>query len=151
MLDMARYTDDGGGIKAITGGDKVAIDPEHKAPYSTRIPAVILAVNNNAMTFSDRRGGISRRRVNFNFSRIIPETERDPLMTVKIEAELPVIIRHLLTRFADQQKARQLLSEQQRSEEALVIKRECDSLVNFCGYLMASQQYDCDGMFIGNA
>jgi len=101
------------------------------------------------MTFSDRSGGISRRRVIFNFSRVIPENERDPLMTVKIEAELPVIIRHLLTRFADQQEARQLLSEQQSSGEALAIKRECDSLVDFCGYLMASQQ--CDGMLIGNA
>lgn len=70
-------------------------------------------------------------------------------MTVKIEAELPVIIRQLLTRFADQQEARQLLSEQQTSEEALAIRRECDSLVDFCGYLMASQQ--CDGMLIGNA
>ncbi|MGD8163077.1 primase-like DNA-binding domain-containing protein [Pantoea sp. FN0307] len=42
-----------------------------------------------------------------------------------------------------------MLSEQQTSEEALAIKRECDSLVDFCGYLTASQQ--CDGMFIGNA
>ncbi|WP_288443386.1 primase-like DNA-binding domain-containing protein, partial [uncultured Pantoea sp.] len=33
--------------------------------------------------------------------------------------------------------------------EALAIKRECDSLVDFCGYLTASPQ--CDGMFIGNA
>ncbi len=149
MPDMTRYAGDGAGIKAITGGDKVAIDPKHKPPYSTRIPAVILAVNNNAMTFSDRSGGISRRRVIFNFSRVIPEDERDPLMTAKIEAELPVIIRHLLTRFTDQQEARQLLSEQQTSEEALAIKRECDSLVDFCGYLTASPQ--CDGMFIGNA
>ncbi len=101
------------------------------------------------MTFSDRSGGISRRRVIFNFSRVIPEDERDPLMTAKIEAELPVIIRHLLTRFTNQQEARQLLSEQQTSEEALTIKRECDSLVDFCGYLTASPQ--CDGMFIGNA
>ncbi|EPO3226208.1 DNA primase family protein, partial [Escherichia coli] len=67
MPDMTRYAGDGAGIKAITGGDKVAIDPKHKAPYSTRIPAVVLAVNNNAMSFSDRSGGISRRRVIFNF------------------------------------------------------------------------------------
>lgn len=148
MPDMSRYAGDGAGIKAITGGDKVAIDPKHKAPYSTRIPAVILAVNNNAMSFSDRSGGISRRRVIFNFSQVVPENERDPLLSEKIEAELPVIIRHLLTRFADQSEAKRLLFEQQKSEEALAIKREGDSLVDFCGYLMASIQ--CDGMFIGN-
>ncbi|EML1150410.1 DNA primase, partial [Klebsiella pneumoniae] len=42
-----------------------------------------------------------------------------------------------------------LLYEQQKSEEALVIKREGDSLVDFCGYLITSVV--CDGMFIGNA
>ncbi|EOD2282381.1 DUF5906 domain-containing protein, partial [Escherichia coli] len=137
MPDMTRYAGDGAGIKAITGGDKVAIDPKHKAPYSTRIPAVVLAVNNNAMSFSDRSGGISRRRVIFNFSEVVPENERDSMLAEKIEGELAVVIRHLLTRFADQDEARRLLYEQQKSEEALAIKREGDSLVDFCGYLMA--------------
>lgn len=149
MPDMTRYAGDGAGIKAITGGDKVSIDPKHKAPYSTRIPAVVLAVNNNAMTFSDRSGGISRRRVIFNFSEVVPENERDSMLAEKVEGELAVVIRHLLTRFADQNEAKRLLHEQQKSEEALAIKREGDSLVDFCGYLMASVV--CDGMFIGNA
>ncbi|GKK96348.1 DNA primase [Klebsiella variicola] len=149
MPDMTRYAGDGAGIKAITGGDKVSIDPKHKAPYSTRIPAVVLAVNNNSMTFSDRSGGISRRRVIFNFSEVVPENERDSMLAEKIEGELAVVIRHLLTRFADQDEARRLLYEQQKSEEALAIKREGDSLVDFCGYLLASVA--CDGMFIGNA
>ncbi|HDX4047768.1 TPA: DNA primase [Enterobacter soli] len=149
MPDMTRYAGDGAGIKAITGGDKVSIDPKHKAPYSTRIPAVVLAVNNNAMTFSDRSGGISRRRVIFNFSEVVPENERDSMLAEKIEGELAVVIRHLLIRFADQDEARRLLYEQQKSEEALAIKREGDSLVDFCGYLLASVA--CDGMFIGNA
>ncbi|HDV9415079.1 primase-like DNA-binding domain-containing protein [Raoultella ornithinolytica] len=149
MPDMTRYAGDGAGIKAITGGDKVSIDPKHKALYSTRIQAVVLAVNNNAMTFSDRSGGISRRRVIFNFTEVVPENERDTLLAEKIEGELAVVIRHLLTRFADQDDARRLLHEQQKSEEALAIKREGDSLVDFCGYLMASVV--CDGMFIGNA
>ncbi|HDT6047928.1 TPA: DNA primase, partial [Raoultella planticola] len=149
MPDMTRYAGDGAGIKAITGGDKVSVDPKHKAPYSTRIQAVVLAVNNNAMTFSDRSGGISRRRVIFNFTEVVPEDERDTMLAEKIEGELAVIIRHLLTRFASQDEAKRLLHEQQKSEEALAIKREGDSLVDFCGYLLASVA--CDGMFIGNA
>lgn len=149
MPDMTRYAGDGAGIKAITGGDKVAIDPKHKAPYSTRIPAVVLAVNNNAMTFSDRSGGISRRRVIFNFTEVVPENERDPMLVEKIEGELAVIIRHLLVRFSSQNEAKQLLHEQQKSEEALAIKREGDSLVDFCGYLMAL--VECEGMIVGNA
>ncbi|EFH5180379.1 DNA primase [Escherichia coli] len=149
MPDMTRYAGDGAGIKAITGGDKVAIDPKHKAPYSTRIPAVVLAVNNNAMSFSDRSGGISRRRVIFSFSEVVPENERDPMLAEKIEGELAVVIRHLLTRFNNQDEARRLLYEQQKSEEALAIKREGDSLVDFCGYLMSLVK--CEGMMVGNA
>jgi putative DNA primase/helicase len=149
LPDMTRYAGDGAGIKAITGGDRVSIDPKHKAPYSIRIPAVVLAVNNNAMTFSDRSGGISRRRVIFNFSEVVSEEQRDPMLVEKIESELPVIIRHLLTRFADQNAARQLLGEQRKSEEALAIKREGDSLVDFCGYLMSL--VECEGMVVGNA
>ncbi|HDT6088504.1 primase-like DNA-binding domain-containing protein [Raoultella ornithinolytica] len=149
LPDMTRYAGDGAGIKAITGGDKVSIDPKHKAPYSTRISAVVLAVNNNAMSFSDRSGGISRRRVIFNFSEVVPENERDPMLVKKIEAELAIVIRYLLFKFADQDEAKRLLYEQQKSEEALVIKREGDSLVDFCGYLKTSVV--CDGMFIGNA
>ncbi|PAV95620.1 DNA primase [Hafnia paralvei] len=149
MPDMARYAGDGAGIKAITGGDKVAIDPKHKAPYSMQIPAVVLAINNNAMTFSDRSGGISRRRVIFNFSEVVPENERDSQLAEKIESELAVIIRHLLARFTDQGEAKRLLHEQQKSEEALTIKREGDSLVDFCGYLTAAAE--CNGLLVGNA
>ncbi|CDL86930.1 toprim domain-containing protein [Xenorhabdus cabanillasii] len=149
LPDQTRYVGDGSGIKAITGGDEVAIDPKHKQPYSTRIPAVVLAVNNNAMSFSDRSGGVSRRRVIFNFSEVVPENERDPLLRDKIAAELPIIIRQLLHRFADPQTARRLLAEQQKSEEALDIKRGTDPLVDFCGYLVAS--HEADGLLIGNA
>lgn len=60
----------------------------------------------------------------FNFSEVVPENERDPMLAEKIEGELAVVIRHLLTRFADQDEARRLLYEQQKSEEALAIKRE---------------------------
>lgn len=149
MPDMTRYVGDGAGLKAITGGDKVSINPKYRQPYSMRIPAVILAVNNNAMSFSDRSGGISRRRVIFNFSQVVPENERDPLLSEKIEKELPVIIRHLLTRFSNQDGARRLLFAQQQSKEALAIKRQGDSLVDFCGYLMAL--VECEGMVVGNA
>ncbi|MBD2782792.1 primase-like DNA-binding domain-containing protein, partial [Xenorhabdus szentirmaii] len=67
----------------------------------------------------------------------------------KIAAELPVIIRQLLHRFADPHTARRLLAEQQKSEEALDIKRGTDPLVDFCGYLVAS--HEADGLLIGNA
>lgn len=57
LPDQEKWSGDGAGIKAITGGDAVAIDPKYRDGYSTHIPAVILAVNNNPMQFSDRSGG----------------------------------------------------------------------------------------------
>lgn len=47
------------------------------------------------------------------------------MLAEKIEGELAVIIRHLLTSlFQTGHEAKQLLHEQQKSEEALAIKRE---------------------------
>ncbi|OCG08044.1 hypothetical protein A9G13_07560 [Gilliamella sp. wkB178] len=149
LPDQTKYVGDAAGLKAITGGDEVSVDPKHKQPYSVRIPAVILAVNNNAMSFSDRSGGISRRRVIFHFGDAIPKDERDPDLKNKIAQELPVIIRHLINEYSDSKKAKTLLEEQLESEEALEIKRNTDSLVDFCGYLLASVQ--ADGLLMGNA
>ncbi len=62
-----KWSGDGAGLKAITGGDAVSVDPKYRDAYSTHIPAVILAVNNNPMRFTDRSGGVSRRRVIIHF------------------------------------------------------------------------------------
>ncbi|OZY92441.1 hypothetical protein CDA29_20730, partial [Klebsiella pneumoniae] len=77
-------------LKAITGGDAVSVDPKYQNPYSTHIPAVILAVNNNPMRFTDRSGGVSRRRVIIHFPEQIAPEERDPQLRDKIARELAV-------------------------------------------------------------
>lgn len=58
LPDQEKWSGDGAGIKAITGSDAVAVDPKYRDAYSAHIPAVILAVNNNPMQFSDRSGGV---------------------------------------------------------------------------------------------
>jgi len=149
LPDQEKWSGDGAGIKAITGGDAVAIDPKYRDAYAAYIPAVILAVNNNPMQFSDRSGGVSRRRVIITFPDAIPQAERDPLLLDKITGELAVIVRHLMQRFATPNEARTLLQAQQSSEEALSIKRQTDPLVDFCGYLTILSTPE--GMMIGNA
>ncbi|NAT79105.1 DNA primase [Dickeya dadantii] len=149
LPDQEKWSGDGAGIKAITGGDAVMVDPKYRDAYSTRIPAVILAVNNTPMRFSDRSGGVSRRRVIIHFSEPIPASERDPRLKEKIRAELAVMVRHLMKRFADPNDARTLLQAQQHSAEALEIKRQADPLVDFCGYLQALS--GTTGLYMGNA
>lgn len=149
LPDQDKWSGDGAGLKAITGGDAVSVDPKYQNPYSTHIPAVILAVNNNPMRFTDRSGGVSRRRVIIHFPEQIAPEERDPQLKDKIARELAVIVRQLMQQFSDPMTARALLQSQQNSDEALSIKRDADPTFDFCGYLEMLPQ--TSGMFMGNA
>lgn len=149
LPDQEKWSGDGAGLKAITGGDAVSVDPKYRDAYSAYIPAVILAVNNNPMRFTDRSGGVSRRRVIIYFPEQIAPEERDPQLKDKIAQELAVIVRQLMQQFSDPMTARALLQSQQNSEEALNIKRDADPTFDFCGYLEALPQ--TNGMFMGNA
>ncbi|EAA8936138.1 DNA primase [Salmonella enterica] len=149
LPDQEKWSGDGAGLKAITGGDAVSVDPKYQNPYSTHIPAVILAVNNNPMRFTDRSGGVSRRRVIIHFPEQIAPEERDPQPRDKIARELAVIVRQLMQKFSDPMTARALLQSQQNSDEALSIKRDADPTFDFCGYLEMLPQ--TNGMFMGNA
>ncbi|MGG8243474.1 primase-like DNA-binding domain-containing protein [Klebsiella aerogenes] len=149
LPDQEKWSGDGAGLKAITGGDAVSVDPKYKDAYSTHIPAVVLAVNNNPMRFTDRSGGVSRRRVILHFPEQIAPEERDPQLKNKIARELAVIVRQLMQKFSDPMTARALLQSQQNSDEALSIKRDADPTFDFCGYLEALPEPE--GMYIGNA
>lgn len=149
LPDQEKWSGDGAGLKAITGGDAVSVDPKYKDAYSTHIPAVILAVNNNPMRFTDRSGGVSRRRVILHFPEQIAPEERDPKLKDKIARELAVIVRQLMQKFSDPMSARSLLQSQQNSDEALSIKRDSDPTFDFCGYLEALSEPE--GMYMGNA
>lgn len=149
LPDQEKWSGDGAGLKAITGGDAVSVDPKYQNPYSTHIPAVILAVNNNPMRFTDRSGGVSRRRVIIHFPEQIAPNERDPQLRDKIARELAIIVRQLMQKFIDPMSARALLQSQQNSDEALSIKRDADPTFDFCGYLEMLPQ--TNGMFMGNA
>ncbi|MEN4538245.1 phage/plasmid primase, P4 family [Pantoea agglomerans] len=149
LPDQEKWSGDGAGIKAITGGDAVSVDPKYRDAYSTHIPAVILAVNNNPMRFTDRSGGVSRRRVILHFPEIIPADERDPQLKEKISGELAVIVRQLMQQFSQPQQARSLLQSQQNSDEAMRIKRDADPMVDFCGYLFTTPEPNA--LYMGNA
>ncbi|EOY5742188.1 primase-helicase zinc-binding domain-containing protein [Enterobacter ludwigii] len=149
LPDQEKWSGDGAGLKAITGGDAVSVDPKYRDAYSTHIPAVVLAVNNNPMRFTDRSGGVSRRRVIIHFPEQIAPEERDPQLKDKISRELAVIVRQLMQKFSDPMTARTLLQSQQNSDEALSIKRDSDPTFDFCGYLEALPEPD--GMYMGNA
>ncbi|SRA08776.1 nucleic acid independent nucleoside triphosphatase; phage DNA primase [Escherichia coli] len=135
LADQPKYTGEGTGIKKITGGDPVEINPKYEKRFTAVIRAVVLATNNNPMIFTERAGGVSRRRVIFRFDNIVSEAEKDRELPEKIAAEIPVIIRRLLANFADPEKARALLIEQRDGDEALAIKQQTDPVIEFCQFL----------------
>ena len=147
--EQSRYGGDGGGLKSITGGDPVNIDPKHRTKFKAVIPAVVLIVNNEATRFTERSGGIERRRVIFHFDKVVSENERDPNFMDKIEREVGGIIYKLTRTFEQPETAKAALKEQQTSDEALEIKSESDHITEFCGYFYTTPQND--GLYIGNA
>ncbi|EIZ2352195.1 DNA primase [Shigella flexneri] len=135
LADQPKYTGEGTGIKKITGGDPVEINPKYEKRFTAVIRAVVLATNNNPMIFTERAGGVARRRVIFRFDNIVSEAEKDRELPEKIAAEIPVIIRRLLANFTDSEKARALLLEQRDGDEALAIKQQTDPVIEFCQFL----------------
>lgn len=135
LADQPKYTGEGTGIKKITGGDPVEINPKYEKRFTAVIRAVVLATNNNPMIFTERAGGVARRRVIFRFDNIVSEAEKDRELPEKIAAEIPVIIRRLLANFTAPEKARALLLEQRDGDEALAIKQLTDPVIEFCQFL----------------
>ena len=135
LADQPKYTGEGTGIKKITGGDPVEINPKYEKRFTAVIRAVVLATNNNPMIFTERAGGVARRRVIFRFDNIVSEAEKDRELPEKFAAEIPVIIRRLLANFTDSEKARALLLEQRDGDEALAIKQQTDPVIEFCQFL----------------
>lgn len=132
LADQPKYTGEGTGIKKITGGDPVEVNPKYEKRFTAVIRAVVLATNNNPMIFTERAGGVARRRVIFRFDNIVSEADKDRELPEKIAAEIPVIIRRLLANFSAPEKARALLIEQRDGDEALAIKQQTDPVIEFC-------------------
>ncbi|WP_032093371.1 phage/plasmid primase, P4 family [Necropsobacter rosorum] len=147
--EQSRYGGDGGGLKSITGGDPVNVDPKHKTKFKAVIPAIVLIVNNEPTRFTERSGGIERRRVIFHFDKVVPAKERDPLLIDKIQSEMAGIIYKLIHAFEQPENAKRALRAQQNSDEALEIKMQSDHLTVFCGHFLTTQEKN--GLGIGNA
>lgn len=129
LPDQPKYTGEGTGIKAITGGDAVEIDPKNEHQYTAVLRAVVIATNNTPMIFTERAGGVARRRVIFQFNNKVSEKDKDPALPQKIAAEIPVIVRRLLASFANPEEAKRLLLEQRNSDEALEVKRAANPVI----------------------
>ncbi|MDO4431402.1 MAG: DUF5906 domain-containing protein [Lonepinella koalarum] len=146
--EQSKYAGDGGGLKSISGGDTLRVNPKYIKAFYTKITALIMLVNNEPCRFTERAGGVERRRVIFDFQRTVPENERDPDLMNKITLEVGGIIRKVLDNFPHPEDAKKALDAQKNSEEALSVKMASDPLAAFFEYFQTSEKPN--GLFVGN-
>ncbi len=122
--DQESYISDGGVLRSITGGDSISFRPLYKGAFKDTVKAIFLITGNSPIIFKEQKGGTSRRRVIFQFNKVVSESEKDYHLKDKLEQEAGGIVRLLLDTFPDAMTAKQLLEEQKGSEEALEVKEE---------------------------
>lgn len=151
LADQAQYIGDGSGLRAITGGDAVFVNPKYGTPHSRVFDAMVVFTANDPMIFKEKNGGIDRRRVLYKFWRKVADNLKDPKLVEKIAREMPVVIRHLLEKFdgtGDVRGAVKAALEWQRtSADAHSAKVESDPLASFFEHLEFTPA--CDGLMMG--
>ncbi|MBE2896232.1 D5 N like family protein [Pasteurellaceae bacterium HPA106] len=143
--DQANYTGSADALKAITGGDEVSIKILYKDEIKARLTPVFLLVTNYPLLFTDRNGGVARRRVIIPFNKQIPATKRDIHFLDKIKGELYGIVHLLLARFnADPLEAKFILEQQKDEQSAIDIKQQSNHLIDFASYLTVQPVNETD-------
>lgn len=137
--DQESYISDGGILRSITGGDSISFRPLYRGAFQDTVKAVFLITGNSPIIFKEQKGGTSRRRVIFQFNKVVREEEKDFELPQKLEQEAGGIVRLLLDAFPDPIVAKQLLEAQKHSEEALEVKEENDHILQFAKHFEARE------------
>lgn len=129
--DQERYTGTADGLKKLTGGDMLKGQILYKGFIDFTPTAVFMMVSNYATTFTDRNGGIARRRVIIPFERPIPKEKKDVDFIDKIKGEIYGITNKLLAYFPQPETARKILENHQSSKDGDSTKQEANHLIDF--------------------
>lgn len=146
LPDMGTYQGEGSGLKKITGGDPVSCRRLYGPSFSAHIRAIILAVNNSPMRFTDHGGAISRRRVLLFLGQVVPKDKRDPSFISKLRKEIPAIIQYLTSwtqEVGGVNAVRKILTDATYGEDAKDIMTESDPMTGFAKDLHYAQDAKC--------
>ncbi|MEZ9198954.1 DUF5906 domain-containing protein [Shewanella sp. 10N.286.54.B9] len=154
LPDMETYQGDGSGLKKITGGDPVSCRRLYGPSFSAHIRAIILAVNNSPMRFTDQGGAISRRRVLIHLGQIVPSNKQDPNFSSKLRKEVPAIIQYLnawTQEIGGIAEVRKILIDATNGEDARDILIDSDPMTGFAKDLHYSDEAKCQVGGVPNA
>ncbi|MFW9319857.1 DNA primase family protein [Glaesserella parasuis] len=129
--DQKPYRGTADDLKAMTGGDPLKVKLLYKDELEIKVNAVFMMSTNYPITFTDRKGGITRRRVIIPFDRAIPKEKKDVHFIEKVRAEVYGITNLLLRTYPKAENARKTLEEYQELNEGVEIKQEANHLIDF--------------------
>ncbi|MFP4733027.1 DNA primase family protein [Pasteurella multocida] len=132
--DQKHYKNSADELKAITGGSAVTVRNLYKNILCVKLTPVFMLVTNYPLGFTDRNGGIARRRIIIPFDRAIPKEKKDVHFIEKVQAEVYGIVNKLLALFPNPDNARAILEEYRDLNEGKSIKREANHLIDFLGH-----------------
>lgn len=132
--DQKPYKGSADELKAITGGDNVTVKLIYVDDFAVKLTPVFMLVTNYPLLFTDRNGGIARRRIIIPFDRAIPKEKKDVHFTEKVQTEVYGIVNKLLALFPNPDTARAILEEYKELNEGKDIKREANHLIDFLGH-----------------
>lgn len=129
--DQKPYKGSADELKAITGGDSVTVKLVYVDDFSVKLNPVFMLVTNHPLGFTDRNGGVARRRIIIPFDRAIPKEKKDVHFIDKIQAEVYGIVNRLLALFPNPETAREILETYKEENKGKDIKREVNHLIDF--------------------
>ena len=129
--DQKPYKGSADELKAITGGEPISVKLLYVDSFEITLESVFMLVTNYPLLFTDRNGGIARRRIIIPFDRAIPKEKKDVNFTDKLKLEVYGIINKLLATFPQPETARRILEDYQELDEGKSIKRESNHLIDF--------------------
>ena len=130
--DQKPYIGTADGLKNATGGGLIAVRNLYRDEIEYRPQFVFVYSTNHPISFTDRNGGHSGRRITYHFNRTVPVAKRDPNFTEKVQKEIYSIVRKLLNQFTPEQ-AKNTLIEFMATDEGVEVKREANHLTAFAG------------------
>ncbi|OOR99413.1 hypothetical protein B0187_04795 [Haemophilus paracuniculus] len=129
--DQKPYKGSADEFKAMTGGDPIRVKLLYKDEIEIKVNAVFVMSTNSPLLFTDRNGGIARRRVIIPFDREIPPEKKDVNFIDKVKAEIYGIVQKLLAMFPEPNTARQILENYKGTSGGLEIKSQGNHLIDF--------------------
>lgn len=133
-----KYTGDGNTLKAITGNDVIEIPRKYKTTISTKLEMPVVIAGNQPMAITDKSSGLFRRRIVIRMDNVIPENEKDYMLSEKLKKEASAIMNWLLLNF-DDAIVLETINKAKNNREKLLATAQGDALFS---WLMDAVEFD---------